>query len=47
MKLGFELDQLEDAIEAAHAFLKMVRWAQLHVARYVGDILGSELNAKI
>jgi hypothetical protein len=47
MKLGSALDQLEDAIEAAHASLKMVRWAQLNVARYVGGILGSELNVKI
>jgi hypothetical protein len=29
MELGSALDQLEDAIEAAHASLKMVRWAQL------------------
>jgi hypothetical protein len=47
MKLGSALDQLEDAIEAAHASLKMVRWAQLNVARYAGGILGPELNAKI
>ncbi len=47
MKLGSALDQLEDAIEAAHASLKMVRWAQLNVARYVGGILGSELNTNI
>ena len=25
----------------------MVRWAQLNVARYVGGILGAELNANI
>jgi hypothetical protein len=47
MKLGSALDQLEDAIKAAHASLKMVRWAQLNVARYVGGILGSELSIKI
>ncbi len=47
MKLGSALDQLEDAIEAAHASLKMVRWAQLNVARYAGGILGAELNSNI
>ena len=47
MKLGSALDQLEDAIEAAYASLKMVRWAQLSVARYTGGILGPELNKKI
>lgn len=47
MKLGSALDQLEDAIEAAYATLKMVRWAQLNVARYVGGVLGPELNTKI
>lgn len=47
MKLGSALDQLEDAIEAAHASLKMVRWAQLNVARYAGGILGAELNTSI
>ncbi len=47
MKLGSALDQLEDAIEAAHTSLKMVRWAQLNVARYVGGILGADLNANI
>ena len=47
MKLGSALDQLEDAIEAAYASLKMVRWAQLNVARYTGGILGAELNTKI
>jgi hypothetical protein len=47
MKLGSALDQLEDAIEAAHAALKMVRWAQLNVARYAGGVLGADLNASI
>jgi hypothetical protein len=47
MKLGSALDQLEDAIEAAYASLKMARWAQLNVARYAGGVLGAELNAKI
>jgi hypothetical protein len=47
MKLGSALDQLEDAIESVHTSLKMVRWAQLNVARYVGGILGAELNANI
>jgi hypothetical protein len=47
MKLGSALDQLEDAIEAAYTSLKMVRWAQLIVARYAGGILGPELNTKI
>ncbi len=47
VKLGTALDQLEDAIEAAHSSLKMVKWAQLNVARYVGGILGAELNANI
>jgi hypothetical protein len=47
MKLGSALDQLEDAIEAAHTSLKMVRWAQLNVARYTGGILGAELAANI
>lgn len=47
MKLGSALDQLEDALEAAHASLKMVRWAQLNVARYAGGLLGAELNASI
>lgn len=47
MKLGSALDQLEDAIEAAYTSLKMVRWAQLNVARYAGGILGPELNTKI
>jgi hypothetical protein len=47
MKLGSALDQLEDAIEAAHTSLKMVRWSQLNVARYVGGILGAELSANI
>jgi hypothetical protein len=37
----------KDAIKAAHASLKMVRWAQVNVARYVGGILGSDLNAEI
>ncbi len=47
MKLGSALDQLEDALEAAHASLKMVRWAQLNVARYAGGVLGAEFNASI
>jgi hypothetical protein len=47
MKLGAALDQLEDAIEAAHMSLKMVKWAQLNVARYTGGVLGTEINAKI
>jgi hypothetical protein len=47
MKLGSALDQLEDAIEAAHGSLKMVRWAQLNVARYAGGLLGAELNTNI
>jgi hypothetical protein len=47
MKLGAALDQLEDAIEAAYASLRMVKWAKLNVARYAGGILGSEVNAKI
>jgi hypothetical protein len=46
MKLGSALDQLEDAIKAAHASLKMVRWAQVNVARYVGGIRGSDLMRK-
>jgi hypothetical protein len=40
MKLGAALDQLEDAIEAAYASLRMVRWAKLNVARYAGGIVG-------
>jgi hypothetical protein len=47
MKLGAALDQLEDAIEAAHTSLKMVRWAQLNVARYVGGVLGPDVKANI
>lgn len=47
MKLGSALDQLEDAIEAAYASLRMVNWAQLNVARYAGGVLGPETNAKI
>ena len=47
MKLGSALDQLEDAIEAAYASLKMVEWAQLNVARYVGGVVAPELNAAI
>ena len=47
MKLGSALDQLEDAIEAAYASLKMVEWAQLNVARYVGGIVAPELNSSI
>ena len=43
MKLGSALDQLEDAIEAAHATLKIVRWAQLSVARFTGGIVGTEI----
>lgn len=42
MKLGSALDQLEDAIQAAHATLKMVKWAQLNVARFAGGILGGK-----
>ncbi len=47
MKLGSALDQLEDALEAAHASLKMVRWAQLNVARFLGGVLGAEFNASV
>ena len=47
MKLGSALDQLEDAIEAAYASLKMVEWAQLNVARYVGGVIAPELNTAI
>lgn len=47
VSLGSALDQLDDAIEAAHPSLKMARWAQLNVARYVGRILGSDLNEEI
>ena len=47
MKLGSALDQLEDAIEAAYASLKMVEWAQLNVARYAGGVVAPELNATI
>ena len=47
MKLGSALDQLEDAIEAAHAALKMVRWAQLNVARFTGGVLGGDISLKI
>lgn len=47
MKLGSALDQLEDAIEAAYASLKMVEWAQLNVARYIGGTVAPELNAAI
>jgi hypothetical protein len=47
MKFGSALDQLEDAIEAAYASLRMVKWAQLNVARYAGGVLGPETNAKI
>jgi hypothetical protein len=47
MKLGVALDQLEDAIEAAYATLKMVRWAQVNVARYAGGIVSQKLNAEI
>lgn len=43
MKLDPALDQLEDAVEAAYASLKIVEWAQLNVARCVGP----ELNASI
>lgn len=47
MKLGSALDQLEDAITAAYASLKMVEWAQLNVARYVGGVIAPELNTAI
>jgi hypothetical protein len=47
MKLGVALDQLEDAIEAAYASLKMVEWAQLNVARYLGGVVAPKLNAEI
>jgi hypothetical protein len=47
MKLGSALDQLEDAIAAAQASLRMVKWAQLNVARYAGGVLGPEVGAKI
>jgi hypothetical protein len=47
MKLGSALDQLEDAIEAAYASLKMVQWAQVNAARYAGSIVAPEINAKI
>ncbi len=47
MKLGSALDQLEDAIQAAYASLKMVEWAQLNVARYVGGVVAPELNPAI
>lgn len=47
MKLGSALDQLEDAIEAAYASLKMVEWAQLNVARYIGGVAAPELNPAI
>lgn len=47
MKLGSALDQLEDAIEAAYASLKMVEWAQLNVARYAGGVVSPKLNAEI
>lgn len=47
MKLGSALDQLEDAIEAAYASLKMVEWAQINVARFAGSIIDPELNPAI
>jgi hypothetical protein len=47
MKLGAALDQLEDAIEAAYATLKMVQWAQINVARYAGGVVSPKLNAEI
>jgi hypothetical protein len=47
MKLGVALDQLEDAIEAAYASLKMVEWAQLNVARFAGGVVTPKLNAEI
>jgi len=47
MKLGAAMDQLEDAIEAAYASLKMVQWAQVNVARYAGGIVSPKLNAEI
>jgi hypothetical protein len=47
VKLGVALDQLEDAIEAAYASLKMVEWAQLNVARYAGGVVTPKLNAEI
>jgi hypothetical protein len=47
MKLGSALDQLEDAIEAAYASLKMVQWAQVNAARYAGSIVAPEINAEI
>lgn len=47
MKLGSALDQLEDAFAAAYAALKMVQWARLNVARYVGGVVAPELNAEI
>ena len=47
MKLGSALDQLEDALAAAYASLKMVQWARLNVARYAGSVVSPELNAQI
>lgn len=47
MKLGSALDQLEDALAAAYASLKMVQWARLNVARYAGSVVSAELNAQI
>jgi hypothetical protein len=47
MKLSSALDQLEDAIEAAYASLKMVYWAQLNVARFAGGTIDSSLNTEI
>jgi hypothetical protein len=47
MKLGAALDQLEDAIEAVYATLKMVQWAQVNVARYAGGVVSPKLNAEI
>lgn len=47
MKLSSSLDQLEDAIEAAYASLKMVHWAQLNIARFAGGIIDPALNKEI
>lgn len=47
MKLGTAMDQLEDAIEAVYASLKMLEWAQINVARFAGSVVAPELNATI
>lgn len=47
MKLGIALDQLDDALNAAYASLKMVIWAQVNAACFTGGILGDDINSDI